>query len=102
MNGSKIMRRDEARKMAEVLTWFADGEEVQFYNRYNENWENCTEDCAFDPEYKYRIKPKQREFWCHVYEGGTGGDIWLSKEQAEYYGMGSGTIVKVREVLDDE
>ena len=53
------MTREEARKAAEVMLAYANGEEIERYNDLKSEWEETN--CTFDWfTYDYRIKPKEK------------------------------------------
>lgn len=54
------MTREEARKAAEVMLAYADGEKIERYDDYKSEWEEVT-NCIFDWfNYNYRVKPKEK------------------------------------------
>ena len=64
-------------------------------------WETGdTEPCAFRVVKPYR---EPREFWLNVYDGRPGAVACRSREEAEALGLGGArSVIRVREVLDDE
>ena len=54
------MTREEARKAAEVMLAYANGEEIERYDDFKSEWEEVT-NCTFDWfTYDYRVKPKEK------------------------------------------
>lgn len=56
------MDREEAKKILPVFQAFAEGKEIQFYSPTTMQWEELVTP-AFSPDYSYRVKPEQREYW---------------------------------------
>lgn len=88
------MNREEVRKAAEVMLAFADGKEIQYSNKGQNNWLNWVNDSAphFDWErVDYRIKPEpkyrpflnQEECWEEMHKHPDFGWI-VSKEGLEF------------------
>lgn len=64
------MNREEARKAAEVMIAYADGEEIEFSGN-DKDWELCILTYDVYPNFdwhmfKYRIKPKPLECWALI------------------------------------
>lgn len=54
------MTREEARKAAEIMLAYANGEEIERYDDFKSEWEEVT-NCTFDWfTYDYRVKPKEK------------------------------------------
>lgn len=54
------MDREEARR-AEIMIAFANGSDVQFYNRDTKQWEDIRPECVlFEPAAEYRVKPEPK------------------------------------------
>lgn len=54
------MTREEARKAAEVMLAYANGEEIERYDDFKSEWEEVT-NCTFDWfTYDYRVKLKRK------------------------------------------
>lgn len=58
------MTKDQAKRLAEVATWIADGKQVQFKHEDWSTWQNIN-DASFHlySDYIYRLKPEPREWW---------------------------------------
>ena len=81
-----------------------DGEEIEYMLGENDEW-NLAREPVFDwNHFNYRIKPKPLEFWTALFDDGSCGSLFNSKEEphrkyrgfAEYVRM-----IKVREVTDE-
>ena len=55
------MTREEAKKAAEVMLAFANGEKIEFYKHESGKWLDSSNDCMFNWDVtNYRIKPKEK------------------------------------------
>ena len=55
------MTREEARKAAEVMIAFVNGEKIEMYNGYTDKWEEVGDNCTFNWfRNVYRVKPKEK------------------------------------------
>ena len=75
------MTRDEARENAKVLQHYADGGDVQYRRRREEEWKDGMPlfnfgNCA------YRIKPKPAEGWGTISDDGDCPLMYSSEEDA--------------------
>ena len=59
------MDRKEARRRAEIMIAFANGSDIQFYNRVTKQWEDIRPECVLflsTDEYRVKPEPKYRPF----------------------------------------
>lgn len=99
------MKREEAKKWAELFQAIGDGGQIQFYSNNNGSWIDVTQpNIGCWPAERYRVKPKpiELEVWYNpnppghlrsvIGTGTVSGDyIWKEKGY---------TKIKVREVQD--
>lgn len=52
------MTRDAAMKHKEVIQAFLDGEDVEYWNKYDRKW-HCLSTPQFQSDTEYRVKPKE-------------------------------------------
>ena len=55
------MTREEAKKFLPIIQAFAEGKTIELYLECDNKWKGCFNP-TFNPENKYRIKPKYRPF----------------------------------------
>ena len=70
------MNRERAKELLPIIQAFSDGEEIEFCSPENisgpqTEWESVQENPNWHTAYKYRIKPKSREFWITISGIGT-------------------------------
>lgn len=95
------MNRERARELLPIIEAFANGEEIERY--YGESWNREIGPC-WDPDSKYRIKPKAREFWVAPFPSNegtcTGGGQTRNGQYVEVDEPNRWDgVIKVREVL---
>lgn len=52
------MEKETARKRAKVMLAYADGEEIEFFNKMTGKWQDVTAEAMFDSTVEYRVKSK--------------------------------------------
>lgn len=56
-------------KHADIIHAWAEGAEVEYWSNHINEWREANTP-AFDPEIKYRIKPKEPDWWDSIPEHG--------------------------------
>ena len=93
------MTRETAQKHREAFNAFCDGKTIQYRKPGCQNfgeWETNYSP-VWNPEYEYRIKPREpREWKGKAHSLGTGNSIFEGPT------LEDGEIIRVREILPDE
>ena len=77
------MNREETKAAIEVMQAYVDGAEIEFANIGEDEWAKKTLHMMWDwVHYRYRIKPKPREFWL-----AKDGDEYAVTEGGRHGGM---------------
>ena len=82
------MDREQAKELQDAFNAFANGFEIEFQSAYG-RWLPATEP-TWNPDIKYRKKPKAREWWLDP----TDGEV-LQQDNPP-----NSDFIKVREILD--
>ena len=97
------MNREQAKALLPIITAFAEGKEIQYRPKRSANiptpiW-MAVDHASFDKDPScYRIKPEPMECWVNVYEDGSFGRAWATKEEASI--SSSCRPTRMREVLE--
>ena len=94
------MNRERAKELLPIIQAFAEGKEIQVYNKIKGEWFDSSDIPSFSCGIDYRIKPEPKYVWLNIYGVGTSAFVFTSRSEADTNAK-EGRIGRIKILIED-